>query len=269
MTAKRRRVRAGRERPRSRSARLFAGVRSIPRRIGAALLIGLVLLLLLAVVLARTCGGSSGKGNKTGNLLANPGFEEGKEPWYSMETSGWGEPFEVSDAVAHSGQHSAHLSLYPPPQPAQHEVQGAVQSLTPSSFPEFLSGFYRVENWKKGTEIQYIQFVVIAILPGNAGNIQIRYLLGGTATEPFEIGNAKFIFVSKEEPQVGEWVHFERNIRDDFQQQWGEVPDKVQELRVFFEARYDSPTAIQPDIGGDVYYDDLYIGSKAEAPAYP
>jgi len=269
MRAKRRRARARRERSRSPSARRFAAARRISRRIRAALLIGLVLLLLVAVLLARSCGGGGGKGNKTGNLLANPGFEEGKEPWYSMETSGWGEPFEVSDAVAHSGQHSAHLKLHPPAQPAQHEVMGAVQSLTPSSFPELLSGFYRVENWKKGTEIQYIQFVVIAILPGDAGNVQIRYLLGGTATEPFEIGNAKFIFVSKEEPRVGEWVHFERNIRDDFQQQWGEVPDKVQELRVFFEARYDSPTAIQPDIGGDVYYDDLYAGSKAEAPAYP
>ena len=31
---------------------------------------------------------------------------------------------------------------------------------------------------------------------------------------------------------------------------------------MFFEARYDSPTAIQPQIGGDVYYDDLYAGSK-------
>jgi len=269
MTAKRRRASARRERSRSPSTRPFAAVRSMPRSIRAALLIGLVLLLLVAVLLARACGGSGGEGNKTGNLLANPGFEKGKEPWYSMETSGWGAPFEVSDAVAHSGQYSAHLSLRRPPQPNQHEVLGAVQSLKPSSFPEFLSGFYRVENWKRGTDIQYLQFVVIAILPENAGNIQIRYLLAGTATEPFEIGNAKFVFVSKEEPKIGEWVHFERNIADDFQQQWGQAPEKVQELRVFFEARYDSPTAIQPDVGGDVYYDDLYVGSKAEAPTYP
>jgi hypothetical protein len=270
MPAKRRRARAKREQSRSPSARPLSARRRMARRIGAVLLVGLILLLVLAVLLVRTCdGGGGGKGNKTGNLLANPGFEEGKEPWYSMETSGWGDPFEVSDAVAHSGQYSAHLSLRPPAQPNPHQVFGAVQSLTPSSFPELLSGFYRVENWKKGTEFQYIQFVVIAVLPGDAGNIQIRYLLGGAASEPFEIGNAKFVFVSKEEPLVGEWVHFERNIRDDFQQQWGEAPEDVQELRVFFEARYDTPTATQPEIGGDVYYDDLYVGSKAEAPAYP
>ena len=238
------------------------------RNIRAAFPIGLVSLLLPAVLLAVACGGG-GEGGNESNLLANPGFEEGKEPWYSMETSGWGEPFEVSDTVAHSGQYSAHLSLRPPPQPNEHEVLGAVQSLKPSSFPEFLSGFYRVEGWKEGTEFQYLQFVVIAILPENAGNIQIRYLLAGTATEPFEISNAKFVFLSKEEPKIGEWVRFERNIADDFQQLWGQAPEKVQELRVFFEARYDSPTAIKPDIGGDVYYDDLYVGSKAEAPTYP
>jgi hypothetical protein len=243
-------------------------MRRISRITRAALLIGLVSLLLLAVLLARACGGG-GEGSKKGNLLANPGFENGKEPWYSMETSGWGEPFEVSDTVVHSGQYSAHLSLRRPPQPNQHEVLGAVQSLKPSSFPEFLSGFYRVENWKRGTDIQYLQFVVIAVLPENAGNIQIRYLLAGTATEPFEIGNAKFVFLSKEEPKIGEWVHFERNVADDFQQLWGQAPEKVQELRVFFETRYDSPTAIQPDVGGDVYYDDLYVGSKAEVPTYP
>jgi len=265
--AKRRRVSARGKQSGSSSARPFAAVRSIPRRIRAALLIGLVSLLLLAVLLARSCGGGGDKKNEGPNLLANPGFEEGKEPWYSMETSGWGAPFEVSDAVAHSGQYSAHLSLHRPQQPNQHQVFGAVQSLKPSSFPEFLSGFYRVENWKKGTEFQYIQFVVIAFLPENAGNIQIRYLLGGAPSEPFEIGNAKFVFVSKEEPKIGEWVHFERNIADDFQQQWGQAPEKVQELRVFFEARYDTPTATQPDIGGDVYYDDLYVGPESKAPA--
>jgi len=265
---KRQRASARGKRTGGPSAGPFAGMRRISRITRAALLIGLVSLLLLAVLLARACGGG-GEGSKKGNLLANPGFENGKEPWYSMETSGWGEPFEVSDTVAHSGQYSAHLSLRRPPQPNQHEVLGAVQSLKPSSFPEFLSGFYRVENWKRGTDIQYLQFVVIAVLPENAGNIQIRYLLAGTATEPFEIGNAKFVFLSKEEPKIGEWVHFERNVADDFQQLWGRAPEKVQELRVFFETRYDSPTAIQPDVGGDVYYDDLYVGSKAEVPTYP
>jgi len=267
MRARRRRV-AARRGPSGPFSRLLARARSRPRWSGAVFVVGLVSLLLLAVLLVRA-GGGGGEGDTKGNLLTNPGFEDGKDPWFSMETPGWGESFDVSDTVAHSGQYSAHVSLHPPSEPAQHEVLGAVQSLRPSPFPEFLSGFYRVEDWKKGTEFQYLQFVVIAILPEDAGNIQIRYLLAGTASDPFRIGNAKFIYLSKEEPRVGEWVYFERNIADDFRQQWGQAPDKVQELRVFFEARYDTPTATQPDVGGEVYYDDLYVGSKAEAPAYP
>ena len=137
------------------------------------------------------------------------------------------------------------------------------------TFPEFLSGFYRVENWQKGTEHQYLQFVVIAILPEGQGNIQIRYPLAGTATDPFRIDNAKFIYLTKEEPKIGEWVYFERNIADDFQQLWGKVPDDVQELRVFFEGRYDFDTPSTGNMSGDVYYDDLYVGSKADAPSYP
>jgi hypothetical protein len=225
---------------------------------------------LLAALLACACGGGGDKASQEPNLLANPGFEEGAEPWYSMETTGWGTPFDVSDNVAHSGTHSAHLALRPPTEPVQHQVYGAVQSLLkPNSFPEFLSGFYRVENWQKGTKFQYLQFVVIAILPEGQSNIQIRYLLAGTATDPFRIDNAKFVYLSREEPKTGEWVYFERNIADDFQQLWGRVPGNVQELRVFFEARYDFDTPSTGNMSGDVYYDDLYVGSKAEAPSYP
>ena len=232
-------------------------------------LAALAFLWLVISLPAGACGGGGDDKSDISNLLTNPGFEEGTDPWYSMETSGWGAPFDVSDSVAHSGAHSAHLALRPPPSPVQHQVYGAVQSLKPETFPEFLSGFYRVENWQKGTEYQYLQFVVIAILPEGQGNIQIRYLLAGTATDPFRIDNAKFVYMTKEEPKTGEWVYFERNIADDFQQLWGKVPENVQELRVFFEGRYDFDAPSTGNMSGDVYYDDLYVGSKADAPSYP
>jgi hypothetical protein len=228
----------------------------------------LTFLLLVVTLPAGACGSGSDKGESS-NLLTNPGFEKGADPWYSMETEGWGAPFDVSDSVAHSGSHSAHLAIRPPSAPVQHQVYGAVQSLKPETFPEFLSGFYRVENWQKGTEYQYLQFVVIAILPEGQGNIQIRYLLAGTATDPFRIDNAKFVYLTKEEPNIGEWVHFERNIADDFLQLWGKVPESVQELRIFFEGRYDFDAPSTGNMSGDVYYDDLYVGSKADAPSYP
>jgi hypothetical protein len=253
-----------RRRPWERST-MMAMRRRASERQGPCLL-KLALPAFLVALLAAACGGG-----KSANLLANPGFEDGREPWYSMESSGWGEPFEVSGEVAHSGKYSAQLKLRPPSEPATHQVYGAVQSLEPETFPEFVSGFYRVENWQKETRFQYLQFVVIAIPPaeaGDPGNVQMRYILAGADAEPFRIDNAKFVFLDKDEPPIGEWVYFERNVRDDFLQLWGSVPEELGELRVFFEARYDSPTPIQPEMYGDVYYDDLYVGPEADAPTY-
>ncbi|MDI6858533.1 MAG: DUF3047 domain-containing protein [Dehalococcoidia bacterium] len=224
--------------------------------------------LLAGALLIAACDGDAEEG-ASGNLLVNPGFEEGADPWYSMETRGWGEPFEISEDVAHSGARSALLKLRPPSEPAQHRVFGVVQSLKPDSFPEFLSGFYRVENWRKDAPFQYLQFVVIAFPKGGQGNIQIRYLLAGADAEPFEISNARFVFVGKDEPRTGEWVYFERDVAQDFRELWGEVPQELDELRVFFEARYDAPGLITGEMHGDVYYDDLYLGSKAGAPSHP
>jgi hypothetical protein len=224
--------------------------------------------LLLAGALAASAGCGEDGGDASTNLLANPGFEEGGDPWYSMQTEGWGEPLEVSEEAAHSGTRSAHIALRPPPEPTQHRVFGAVQSLKPDAFPEFLSGFYRVENWRKDAPFQYLQFVVIVFPAGGQGNTQIRYLLAGADAEPFEISNAKFVFIGKEEPRTGEWVYFERDVAQDFLELWGQVPQEIDELRIFFEARYDSPAPVSGEMNGDVYYDDLYLGSKDGAPSY-
>jgi glycosidase len=117
-------------------------------------------------------------------------------------------------------------------------VFGAVQAL--ASFPEWISGYYRVEGWQKGTPLQYLQFVVIAVPEETAANIQIRYLLAGTDVEPFRIDNAKFVFVGKEEPLTGQWVSLTGTWRRTSEQLWGGIPEDLTEVRVFFEARYDS-----------------------------
>lgn len=230
-----------------------------PARFHRLLLPAVVLLLVLASI-SCSSGDSGNEGD--GNLLQNAGFEEGAEPWFSMESSGWGEPFEVADDLAHSGSHSALIRLRPGPETAQHRVFGAVQTLM--TFPDWVSGYYRVEGWQKGTPLQYLQFVVIAIPDDTAANVQIRYLLAGTDVEPFRIDNARFVFLGKDEPVTGQWVHFERDVAADFNQLWGGVPQKLKEVRVFFEARYDSATAIQPEMAGQVYFDDLYAGAKPE-----
>jgi len=194
------------------------------------------------------------------NLLRNAGFEDGEEPWVSLtENSG----YEVTAEQAHSGESSALLRMRDPAEAQDVKVYYLVQEITPKVFPEVLSGWYRVEHWADGTPKQYLQFVVIAVgddnLPGGYTNHQIRYPLAGIQDPPFFIQNAHFVFIGKEEPVLGQWVHFERNVREDFQRLWGAAPEHFEKLRILFEVRYDDKTPGSPS-EADVYYDDLYFG---------
>ena len=208
------------------------------------------------------------------NVLAHGDFEdcpEGDTPcgaWFSLK-----EPdFELSD-VAHGGDTSAYLKMRDPAEATGVKVYYLVQEVNPTEFPEVISGYYRVENWVKGTPKQYLQFVVIVWRAENApagadgakfGNHQIRYLEAGISEDPFAIANAKFVYLSKDEPVEGEWVPFKVNVKQDFLDLWGAVPEGYDRIRLLFEVRYDDklPQSLSE---ADVYYDDLYFGPAAGA----
>jgi hypothetical protein len=207
------------------------------------------------------------------NLFHNADFESGEEPWCTVHP-GESTKFQVSQDYAHSGESSALLQMRVPAEEEGHaKVFYLVQEVTPEEFPELISGYYRVENWIRGTPKQYLQFVVIAFdvpnLPGGYPNHQMRYPLAGISEEPFEIGNAYFVFIGKGEPVTGEWVYFERNIREDFQQFWGAAPEGFSKIRILFEVRYDEKEAGLTPAEADVYYDDLYMGPASENPNKP
>jgi hypothetical protein len=216
------------------------------------------------------------------NLFHNPGLESGEEPWCSLH-AGEVPPFEVSQDYAHSGESSALLRMrVPAEEQGKAKVFYLVQELMPEEFPELISGYYRVENWTKGTPKQYLQFVVILCrevggrecgggatnLPGEH-NHQIRYPLAGISEEPFPISNAYFVFLSRDEPKQGEWVYFERNLHQDFEELWGAVPEGFDKMRILFEVRYDDKEAGPAPAEADAYYDDLYMGPASENPNRP
>jgi len=218
-----------------------------------------VVALSAAITACSGSDGGTGKPTAGGNLFPNPSFEEGRDPWYSLKPP----DFELSQDVAHSGQTSALLRMNDSVDQAGAKIYYLVQEVAAQEFPEVISGYYRVEGWAKGTPKQYLQFVVIAFGPDNfteAPNVQIRYLLAGIDAPPFAIGNAKFVFLSRDEPVTGEWVHFERNLREDFNQFWGVVPEGFDKLRILFEVRFDDKVAGQGAPQANVYYDDLYMG---------
>lgn len=205
----------------------------------------------------------------TGNLFLNPGFELDRDPscdsdslgcWFSLKPPN----FIASEDVAQSGNASALLQMREGTDAEGAKVFYLVQELNPDEFPEVISGYYRVENWQRGTLKQYLQFVVIVFaaenVPENFPNHQIRYPLAGIDSPPFAISNAKFVFLGREEPVDGEWVYFERNIRADFLSLWGEVPTGYEKLRILFEVRYDDKKIGEGPVEGDVYYDSLYYG---------
>jgi hypothetical protein len=230
---------------------------------------------LLALLLAAACGGEPAEkvsqpvgSDVPQNVLINGSFERGEEPWFSLSTAGWGQPFRVTTDMAHSGAASVLLEMDAGEDAVGTQVFGVVQEVAPHEFPETISGFYRVENWLRGTEKQYLQFVVIVFgaqnLPGGFPNHQIRYLLAGAQEPPFTLGNARFVLVDTAEPRTGEWVRFERNLRDDFSQAWGAVPEGFSMIRVLFEVRYDDKQPGPGRVAADAFYDDLYMG-PAEA----
>jgi hypothetical protein len=205
----------------------------------------------------------------TGNLFLNPGFEQDRDPscesdslgcWFSLKPP----DFITSEDVAQSGNASALLQMREGTDAEGAKVFYLVQEINPEEFPEVISGYYRVENWRRGTLKQYLQFVVIVFaaenVPENFPNHQIRYPLAGIDSPPFAISNAKFVFLGKEEPVDGEWVYFESNIREDFLNLWGEVPTGYEKLRILFEVRYDDKVIGEGPVEGDVYYDSLYYG---------
>jgi hypothetical protein len=238
-----------------------------------------ILIAAASAALGAACGGGAAPQGApeagvqlAANVFENGSFETGSDPWISLTTAAWGMPFSVSSHVAHGGAHSAYLQLRASPDASGAKVFGVVQEVSPDRFPEVLSGYYYVDDWIKGTPKQYLQFAVIAFgvknLPGGYANHQIRYPLAGINAEPFAISNAKFRFLSREEPATGQWVYFERPVARDFEELWGAVPQGFEKLRVLFEVRYDDKLA-GSEGKADVYYDDLYLGPAADNPNQP
>ena len=196
------------------------------------------------------------------NLLMNESFEAGKEPWFALVTPNW-ESFEITDRSANGGRHSAYLGLRAPSSTVGTKIVGVVQEVSPSEFPRRLSGFYHVEHWRRGTQKQYLQVVIIVFAdPTNKPfpNYQLRYVLSGIDRPPLQIVNAKYVFSGISEVQQGRWKNFDFDLHSDFRRHWGQVPEGFTKLRILFEVRYDEKTAGEDEVRADVYYDDLYLG---------
>lgn len=201
------------------------------------------------------------------NLLQNPSFEAGRDPWWSFagpDRTNWADFAVVTDR-SHWGQRSARLDLTSEGYSEDTRIYGAIQEFAPDALPRRLAGWYRVESWQRGATNQYLQVVVVVSDPANLRrgklSMQLSYVLAGISKPPFASLNRSFEFLGPKEPVEGEWLLFERDLHADFLKHYGVVPEGFSSVRVLFEVRFDGRDPVtDEEAGARVWFDDLYLG---------
>ncbi|MBL4808439.1 MAG: hypothetical protein JKY43_00075, partial [Phycisphaerales bacterium] len=112
--------------------------------------------------------------NPTTNLLKNPSFEsKTPAPWYdfSNKSKSW-YPYQISTNHPHTGNNSAKLIINND-NTTPTAILGIAQEIPatsptlPPTFPNTISGHYKVTNWTRATKNQYLQAVIMATRPQN------------------------------------------------------------------------------------------------------
>jgi hypothetical protein len=224
-----------------------------------------------------TAEASDAAPQRIGNQLQNPGFEIGVEGWGDMQGTPW-DGFEVVEEPVHSGQQAARMliSWQPGDREKPISARGAVQEISPSRFPDRLSGWYRVDHWENPSD-QTLLFLDVAIVAAGdprthdivipddpelhptLDNFQIRYYMAGLTEVYDPLLNMRPKMAGEGPPELGKWVHFDFPVKADYQELWGAVPANFRYLRVFFEVRWEKKEIGEP-LRADVYYDDLFFG---------
>ncbi len=183
------------------------------------------------------------------NLLVDPGFERG---------IGWTAPSLLLDTEnAHSGKRSVRLSVSGP----LGSADGAMQSVITAEFPEFLSGFYRVDTWP-GSDA-YLQFTVYAPSGAFEAAPEIRFIIAGSDSAP-DPSLAPAVFLSRAAPVTGEWTYFAYPLRQAFLDKVAAIPATWASVDVSLEVRSGGDSA-----EATAYFDDIYLGKQIGNPNRP
>jgi len=213
------------------------------------------------------------------NLFTDPSFEryqrgEPGQPWRDFaETNpkAWSE-FEISSERARDGEKSVLLAMDSDVEGGGQRVHGVYQEVESKVLPRYISGWYRVEDWERGTKKQYLQLVLII---WNAWerpkgltvpNYQVAITLAGVDEQPLHYMNRAFEIDGPLEPVEDEWVFFQYDLHELFDKHWGVLPTGYDYVRVFFEVRYDGRLTVDSACKANVYFDDLYIGDEPRTP---
>ena len=186
-----------------------------------------------------------------GNLLVDPGFEFGGAGWTAASLF-------LDTELAHSGGRSAQLFVNGPPG----SVDAAMQSVVTADFPEFLSGFYRVDDWSDGGA--YLQFTVRAVGARQEVLPELRFIIAGTGSEAAPSSPAPAVFLTRNGPATGEWTYFAYPLRKAFLDKFAALPAIWGSIEVSLELR-----SLSGAVRTTAYFDDMYLGTQIGNPNRP
>lgn len=206
------------------------------------------------------------------NIIANPGFEIYGAPWIA----GGSPPPALtvppnSPDRPHGGNVSLDLKLVSGGEDMPFVATTVAQRLNATVFPEFVSGFYRVDAWEPHADFQYLYFAV-AVDGGDFGDGRTRHeirFLVGAPSEPALEPDVRYIFLSRSSPVLQRWTYVSYPVRAAFEQRFGGAPSSWEGIEISVGVRSDRPRRGEPSSFARVFFDDMYAGSQADNPNRP
>ena len=181
--------------------------------------------------------------------MQDSGFESGGTAWQAAA----GTRFDVSADAAHGGTHSAALA------PTGTGAASISQRLDVAPFPEYVSGFYRLDRWDPAAGAGAVEFDVI--VQGGGGAHTVRFVIGGLQATPANPGpGVAYVFLSRAAPQTGSWLYFGYPVARAFEQAFGAAPTSWSSIDLVISAQTG---------GGTAYFDDIYAGTQRDNPNRP
>jgi len=181
------------------------------------------------------------------NVLVNGGFEFGAGAWAGLP------PPQATRAVAYAG--AAALELRTDEEAA---AAGATQAMMPAEFPQFVSGFYRVESWPDDGPA--LLSFTITVTGADGALDRIRFVLGASEQASATVQVSDTVFLNRDRPERGRWMYFGYPLWEAWIAWRGQIPVAWQSIDI---------SVIVEGPGIVAQFDELYAGPQVGNPNRP
>ena len=181
------------------------------------------------------------------NALVNGGFEDGLPPWLGLPLP------EATEERAHSGARSLRLLT------DVASAAGASQAILTAEFPQYLSGFFWVEDWPEDRAEAYIA-AVVTVHGDGVPDDRLVFVLGAGARGAPDVPPEEAVFLDRNAPSQGAWTYFAYPLWEAWVAKRGQVPVTWTSVDI---------TLVIVGAGQRTYFDDIYMGPQLGNPNRP